>query len=159
MSRKRRKSGILRTIRGVPQGKSKRAGRPESVLRKILKWVVGGVAGAALLVLLWVFGQMMFNPELGLVTTEIDTAVVEIEEDPKGFSPDISKGPAAVVVLEGQRKRILLEEEDLRDVEIGAMLRVKYTYFPRTNVIRIDEWGVRPESLPGEPSTPEPSSP
>ena len=64
---------------------------------------------------------------------ELDDTLGEVDVVQQGLS-----------ILEKQRVALPLSEERRADVDVGTKLRIDYSYFPRSTVVRIHEWQVVP---------------
>lgn len=138
---RRKKRGVLTTLAKEPRKKRKRKKR-RSPARRALNWIGGIVIGAALLVLVVMFVAVIYNPSLAIRRMEADVAVEAIEEDPTGYGPEVVA--LAVMTIEKRRVALTLNEELRAEVDVGTVLHVDYSYFPRSSVVRVHDWQVVP---------------
>ena len=74
---KKKRGGVLRTMRDGTKKKSKKPG----LVRRIAGWLGGALSIAALLVVLYLLGMQMYNPRVDSLPLEAEATVEALLED------------------------------------------------------------------------------
>ena len=134
---KKKRGGVLRTMRDGSKKKPKKVGP----LRRVGGWLGGALSIAALLVVLYLLGMQMYNPRVDSLPVEAEVTVEALLDD----------GAAAQVTLEGRRVTIPLTGETNDPVTVGTRLHVTYTRAQSVGAITVQEWRVADAAGPSRP--------
>jgi len=123
--------------------------KSKSTPRKVLEWIGGGVAIAAMGFVLVLLVWRMFSPNYGVVPGEGTFEAVRIEEYENPLpvrDGEAARVATATVEIEGYEIELKLTAEQLVAVRDGAGIRARYTRRPFRSGIRInvnpDDWYV-----------------
>jgi hypothetical protein len=140
MAKKRRKKGgLLTSIRYSPKPKKKQQTLP----RKVAGWIGGGLVLVALVgiagLLIW---RLVSPVEAGSGTFEVQRVEQLEEPEPSAADPGVEHVAQAFAEIEGREIFFKLTTEQLAEVEAGASIHADYKFYPlsRGLPVVVEEW-------------------